>query len=72
MGTKKTNCIDTPIKRLPGQGLREERDRLFEELINEPLMICCVSIVFLVVECLHVFSPIKPSVWIGVGVRPTH
>ena len=25
MGTKKTNCIDTPIKRLPGQGLREER-----------------------------------------------
>ena len=68
MGTKKTNCIDTPIKRLPGQGLREERDRLFEELINEPLMICFVSIVFLVVECLHVFSPIKPSVWIGVGV----
>jgi len=26
MGTKKTNCIDTPIKRLPGQGLREERE----------------------------------------------
>ncbi len=55
------------LKRLPGQALRDERDKLIEEQINDPLTIAFCACVLLVLECLHVLSPIKPNIWIGVG-----
>ena len=53
------------LKRLPGQALREERNRLIEEQINDPLVIALCGFVFFVIECFHVFSPLEPSIWIG-------
>lgn len=60
--------IGKTIKRLPGQALREERLNLFDREIVEPLVIAFAGWVCLVLECLHVFGRIEPSVWIGVAV----
>lgn len=60
--------IDTPIKRLPEQALREERDKLFEEQIGDPLMFAAFGLAYLGLECLHVLTPVKPSAWIGCVV----
>ena len=65
---EQSKSIDTPIKRLPGQALREERDKLFEEQVGDPLMFAALGLAYLGLECLHVFTPIKPSVWIGCAV----
>lgn len=60
--------IGSCIKRLPGQALREEQDKIIDSLINEPAAIMFVGWVVLVIECMHKFSKIAPSVWLGAIV----
>jgi hypothetical protein len=64
----KTKSIGTTIKRLPGQALREEREKLIDSLINEPAMLMFVGWVVLGIECLHVFTKTPPSIWIGIPI----
>lgn len=61
-----TKDIGQIIKRLPGQALREERDNIFEESVNQPLMVVFAGFSVLIVEAMHVFGKIKPSLWIGI------
>ncbi len=58
--------IGTTIKRLPRKALREEREKLLDSLVNEPAMILFAGWVVLVIECLHAFAKIQPSIWIGM------
>ena len=67
MGNKdKVRSIGATIKRLPGQALREERDKLFDSLVNDPAMLMCAGWLVLGIECVHVFAKTQPSIWIGV------
>ena len=63
-----TKSIGTSIKRLPGQGLREERDKLFESQVNDPLVLMSFGWIVLGIECLHVFLKTPPSLWVGVPI----
>lgn len=63
-----TQSIGNSLKRLPGQALREERDRLFDSMISEPLTIAFVGWVCFVLECLHVFGKIQPSLLLGAFI----
>ena len=56
-----TKSIGTSIKRLPGQGLREERDKLFENQVNDPLMTMFAGWIVLVIERVHVYLKTPPS-----------
>jgi len=62
----KARSIGTTIKRLPGQALREEREKLVDSLINDPAMLMCAGWLVLGIECVHVFAKTQPSIWIGV------
>ena len=64
----KVRSIGATIKRLPGQALREEREKLVDSLINEPAAFMLVGWIVLVLECLHVLGKIQPSIWMGVIV----
>lgn len=64
----KTKSIGTTIKRLPGQTLREEREKLIDSLINEPAMLMFVGWAMFGIECLHVFTKTPPSIWIGIPI----
>ena len=61
-----TKSIGTSIKRLPGQGLREERDKLLESQVSEPRVIMLAGWTMLLIECVHVFLKTPPSIWFGV------
>ena len=60
--------IGSPLKRLPGAGLREEFENQFELGVLAPLMTAFVGVVFCVIECMHVWGSIAPSVWRGATV----
>ena len=62
----KVRSIGTTIKRLPGQALREERDKLFDSLVNDPAMLMFAGWIVFLLECFHVFGKIQPNIWIGV------
>lgn len=62
----KPRPIGTSIKRLPGQALREERERLLDSLVNEPAMIMFAGWIVLVIECFHVFGKMPANIWIGI------
>ena len=62
----KPKSIGATIKRLPGQGLREKRDDLFDRSVNEPAMLMLVGWIVLVMEWLHVFGKVQPNIWLGV------
>lgn len=63
-----SKSIGTSVKRLPGQALREERDKLFDKLVNDPAVLMFVGWVVLVIECLHIFGGIQPSLWLGIPI----
>ena len=67
-GKEKARSIGATIKRLPGQALREEREKLVDSLINEPAMFMFAGWIVLGIECLHVFAKTQPSIWMGVIV----
>lgn len=58
--------IGQSIKRLPGQALREKRSDIFDREITDPLMIAFSGWMVLIMECLHVWGKIKPSIWAGL------
>ena len=62
----KPKSIGTTIKRLPGQGLREKRDELFDRSVNEPAMLMLAGWIVLVMEWLHVSGKVQPNIWCGV------
>lgn len=64
----KPHKIHSPIRRLPGQRLREASDEHFEQEIMVPVVLAFLGIVVLLLECLHVFGLVKPSIWFGVMV----
>ena len=64
--TKETKSIGKSIKRLPGQALREERDKIFESMFDEPAALMLVGWVILVIELMHVYGKLVPSIWIGI------
>ena len=64
----KAKSIGATIKRLPGQALREEREKLVDSLINEPAMLMFAGWIVLGIECLHVFAKTQPSIWIGIPI----
>lgn len=53
------------IKRLPGQGIRDEIQRRLERDIADPLMIAGFGFIVFTMECIHVWGKIAPSIWIG-------
>lgn len=65
-GKEKARSIGATIKRLPGQALREEREKLIDSLINDPAAYMLAGWIVLVLECFHVLGKIQPSIWIGV------
>ena len=60
--------IGKSIKRLPGQALREERNKLIENISDGPVALMFVGWVFLVVEFMHVYGKLAPSIWLGLVV----
>lgn len=58
--------IGQAVSRLPGQSLRERRDERFDDESLFPLCAFMGGVVLLVVEWLHVYGGLKPSIWIGV------
>lgn len=62
---KTKNSQGVSIRRLPGQGIREEFDRRFEKDIADPLMIVGFGIVACVIECTHVWGKTAPNIWTG-------
>ena len=65
---KANNTQKISIRRLPGQGIREEFDRRFESDINEPLMIASFGFVICMMECSHVWGKVAPNIWVGFTV----
>lgn len=65
---KEVKSIGNILKRLPGQSLRERRYQLFDEQISDPLVMVLMGFVIFVIECLHVFGKIVPSVCMGAVI----
>lgn len=60
--------IGTSVRRLPGQSLREEIDRRFDNGVTLPLFCVGAGLAFLWFEISHVYFKLRPSVWLGVVV----
>jgi hypothetical protein len=54
------------VRRQPGQSLREEFDNVMSDKVLFPFIIVAGGMVFLLVELLHVYGNLKPSVLIGI------
>lgn len=65
---KKPHKIQPAIRRLPGQRLREDAEEHFEQEIVAPMMLAFLGVAVLLLECLHVFGLLKPSIWFGAVV----
>ncbi|MBP5351518.1 MAG: NERD domain-containing protein [Fibrobacterales bacterium] len=62
----KPKSIGATIKRLPGQGLREKRDELFDALAGWPAMLAVAGVTILTMEWLYAFEKVQPNIWRGV------
>lgn len=63
---KEVKSIGKSIKRLPGQSLREEHKKIFESSVIDPGVLMLGGWVILIIEVMHVYLGMKPSIWIGV------
>ena len=64
--TKEAKSIGKSIKRLPGQALREERDKIFESMVEDPGVLMLMGWAILIVEAMHVYLGTPPRIWIGL------
>lgn len=58
--------IGTSIKRLPGQGLREEERRTLDQFSDGPLLLMAFGWLVFGIECLHKFTKFPPSMCLGL------
>ena len=63
---EKAKSIGTCIKRLPGQALREEESRLLDQISDGPLLLMAFGWCIFGIECLHIFTRMPPSLWLGL------
>ena len=59
------NKIGTKIRRLPGQSLREQFDDKFDNNITMPFMVAAAGIAVALLEAMHVYGNVKPSMVAG-------
>jgi hypothetical protein len=59
-GEKRSPIKDKPL-RLPGQSLQEERDKLYEDKIEQPALFVALLFVIMVLEWWRSYSGMKPS-----------
>lgn len=64
--TEKVKSVGKSIKRLPGQALREEHNKIVESMVDEPGMLMFMGWLILIVEAMHVYLGTSPSIWIGI------
>ena len=58
--------IGTKVRRLPGQSLREQFDDKFDNNIILPFMIAATGIVVAILETMHIYGDLKPSMKLSV------
>ena len=58
--------IGTKVRRLPGQSLREQFDERFDNNITIPYMIALAGVVVAIIEAMHVYGNLKPSMALGI------
>ena len=58
--------VGQSVSRLPGQSLRERRNEKLDDEMFLPLCLFMSGMILLVVECLHVYGGLKPSIRIGI------
>ena len=68
---KEAKSIGRSIKRLPGQALREERDKIFSDMVEDPGMLMMMGWCILLIEAMHVYLKTPPRIWIGVFFAAT-
>ena len=64
--TEKVKSVGKSIKRLPGQALREERDKILERMFDDPCTLMFAGWVILVIELMHVYGKLAPNIWFGI------
>ena len=57
--------IGPALRHLPGQGLHQAAEELFEREVLGPLTLAFIGVVIFILECLHVSGLFKPSILFG-------
>ena len=63
---EKAKSIGRSIKRLPGQALREEERKILDQFTDGPLLLMAFGWLMFGIECLHIFTKMPPSLWLGL------
>ena len=61
-----THSIGNSLKRLPGQALREEERKILDQFFDGPLLLMAFGWIIFSMECVHKFTKMTPSLWLGL------
>ncbi len=61
-----TQSIGNTLKRLPGQTLREEERKILDQFTDGPLLLMAFGWLMFGIECVHIFTKMPPSLWLGL------